>query len=290
MDSTTPAGGEITHVSDTTLMAAACRGLENEQEDAFVRDAFAARLAGERGLAILNALPHAAIFRFGVAIRTRFVDELLLEALAAHSIHTVLSAGCGLDTRPWRLALPPDLRWIEIDFAEMLDYKERLMADEAPRCRRERLSVDMNDAAQRSLIYATAGAEPSLMITEALLMYLPAGTVEALAAETSSRNSIVHWISDITTSGFSRAVSGGDNSAMQSIRRVQASDALPGEQILDVLGRYGWRMAASRSYITDVGFTRDRVRRMMGGADPPRPPIPPGDVTGVHRFARVWSA
>src|SRR5882672_6611311 len=116
-----PTGSEITHVSDTALMVAACRAHETELEDAYIRDPFAARLAGERGVAILNALPQANVLRFGLAIRTRFVDELLLEALTApeHSIKTVLSVGCGLDTRPWRLDLAADLRWIEIDFADM---------------------------------------------------------------------------------------------------------------------------------------------------------------------------
>src|SRR4029077_254225 len=140
--------GEITHVSDTALMVAACRAYETELEDAFVRDPFAARLAGERGPAILRALPHANILRLGLAIRTRFVDELLLEALAAYPITTVLSIGCGLDTRPWRLDVPSILRWIEIDFADVLDYKEGIMSGEKARCRRERLSADLNDPAQ----------------------------------------------------------------------------------------------------------------------------------------------
>ena len=122
--------GEITHVSDTALMVAAVRAHETELEDAFVRDPFAARLAGERGIAILNATPHAAVLLFGLALRTRFLDELLMETLAAHPITTVLSVGCGLDTRPWRLELPAHLRWIEVDFAPMLDYKDRLMAAE----------------------------------------------------------------------------------------------------------------------------------------------------------------
>src|SRR5690348_6104224 len=121
---------EIIHVSDTALMVAACRAAETELEDGFVRDPFAARLAGERGKAILNASPYANIARMGLSIRARFVDELLLEALATNSIATVLSVGCGLDTRPWRLDLPANLRWIEIDFADMLDYKERLMSGE----------------------------------------------------------------------------------------------------------------------------------------------------------------
>jgi methyltransferase (TIGR00027 family) len=279
-----PTSGEITHVSDTALMVAAVRAHETGLEDAFVRDPFAVRLAGERGKAILDAMPHGAILRFGLALRTRFVDDLLLEALAAHPITTVLSVGCGLDTRPWRLNLKPDLRWIEVDFADMLDYKDGLMSGEIPRCRRERFVADLNDPLQRRALYEAAGSAPALMITEGLLLYLPAATVEALAGEIGNQSGVAHWISDIGTTAFANALGGGD--AMQSIRHVQASDALKGEQILDVLGSRGWSTASWRSYITDVGFAKERILRLTGGTPPPAPPIPPDDPTGVHRFAR----
>ena len=276
---------EITHVSDTALMVAACRAAETELEDGFVRDPFAARLAGERGRAILNAMPYANVARMGLSIRARFVDELLLEALAAKSIATVLSVGCGLDTRPWRLQLPANLRWIEIDFADMLDYKETLMAGEPVNCRRERLVADVTDVKQRCEIYQAAGTKPSLMITEGLLMYLPAATVDAMASETRDQSKVAHWICDITTTGFRKALGGGTDT-MSPIRHVQAADALQGEEILEVLHRNGWATAANRSYISDVGFAQERVRRMMGGKTPPAPPFPTGDPTGVHRLGR----
>ncbi len=276
-------GGEINHVSDTALMVAACRAHENELEDAFARDPFAERLAGERGLAILNSLPHAGMMRLGLAIRTRFIDELLLETLASHPISTVLSVGCGLDTRPWRLDLSSNLRWIEIDFADMLDYKDRLMSGETPRCRRERLALDLNDPAQRMQIYDAASRKAALMITEGVLLYLPAATVDDLAAENWKHSGITHWISDITTTSFYRAL--GDPGAMQFIRHVRATDALTGEQILDVLRRQGWTTAVCRSYITDTGFARDRVLRMMGDDTPTPPSFAPDDPTGVHLFS-----
>jgi methyltransferase (TIGR00027 family) len=285
MNGMSPKGGEITHVSDTALMVAACRAHETELEDAFVRDPFAARLAGERGLAILAAMPHSNVLRLGLAVRTRFVDELLLEALRQYPITTVLSVGCGLDTRPWRIDFPSGLRWIEIDFADVLDYKEQLMSAEAPRCRRERLSVDLNDPAQRSTMHKATGSAPALMITEGVLLYLPVATVEALAGESCSHSGVAHWISDITTSAFSKALGGGTDTT-QPIRHVQASDALKGEQILQVVRRNGWTTSAMRSYTTDVSFVQERVRRAMGGATPPPLSFPPNDPTGVHRFGR----
>jgi methyltransferase (TIGR00027 family) len=278
--------GEISHVSDTALMVAACRAHETELADAYFRDPFAARLAGDRGFAILAAMPHSNVLRLGLAIRTRFIDELLLEALSQHSIATVLSLGCGLDTRPWRMELAPDLRWIEVDFADVLDYKERLMSGEQPHCRRERLIADLNDPAQRSAMYEAAGPAPALMITEGLLLYLPAATVEGLAVESACHSGVAHWISDITTSHFSKVLGRGADT-MQHIRHVQASDALKGEQILGVLQRNGWTTSALRSYITDVGFVRERVQRALGGALPPPLPFPPNDPTGVQRFGRA---
>jgi methyltransferase (TIGR00027 family) len=276
--------GEITHVSDTALMVAACRAHETALPDAFVSDPFAARLAGDRGKAILDGMPYANVLRMGLAIRTRFVDELLLEALAKHRITSVLSVGCGLDTRPWRLDLPGKLKWVEIDFADMLDYKERIMAGETPRCRRERLIADVNDPAQRRVLCDAAGTENALMITEGLLMYLPAATVDALAAECWQQSGIAHWISDINTTAFAAALGGAD--AMNSLKHVRAPDAMRGEQILEVLERHGWTSASPRSYIRDVGFIRERILRSTGGVEPPRPNFPPGDPTGVHRFGR----
>jgi hypothetical protein len=110
--------------------------------------------------------------------------------------------------------------------------------------------------------------------------------VDALAAEASAHSGVAHWISDITTTAFSKVLGGGADT-MQPIRHVRASDALKGEQILEVLQRHGWTTSAVRNYISDVGFVLARVRRVLGGATPPRLPYPPGDPTGVHLFARV---
>ncbi len=285
IDAMSQSHGEIAHVSDTALMVAACRALEFDAPDGFVRDPFAARLAGKRGMAMLRALPQPEMMRFGIGVRSRFIDELVLETLASEKIATVLSLGCGLDTRPWRLELPAELRWIEVDFADMLDYKNALMSAETPRCHREFISADVNDAAQRRNIYVAVGAAPALMITEGFLMYLSAATVHALAAEAWDTSGIAHWISDIMTTAFMRAI---NLNTPQSVRNMQAPDCLNGEQILESIRGQGWRTAARRSYITDMAFAKERVQRMFGDRPKPEgpPPVTPDDPTGIHRFTR----
>ena len=67
-----------------------------------VNDPFAARLAGKRGMAIARALPILKVMCFGVGIRTRFLDELVMHAVTDLGVGTVMNLGAGLDTRPWR--------------------------------------------------------------------------------------------------------------------------------------------------------------------------------------------
>jgi len=106
----------IQHVSDTALMVAACRAIETARADGLVRDPFAEMLAGPRGDAILRGITGWQLMCFGIGVRTRFLDDLVVETIARENIEVVLSVGAGLDTRPWRLELPPELRWIEADF------------------------------------------------------------------------------------------------------------------------------------------------------------------------------
>jgi methyltransferase (TIGR00027 family) len=273
---------EIAHVSDTALMTAACRAMETADPLGLIRDPFAAQLAGDRGMAIARGLPGLDRMRFGVSLRSRFLDELLLDTIQAHGIATVLSVGAGLDTRPWRLDLPSELRWIEVDFPDMLDYKDAIMAAAAPKCHRERLAADVTDASGREIVFAAPGAGPTLMITEGLLMYLPGATIEALAATAS----ISHWMLDAASPEMASRVR---MDTYESIEKVRAADHLDGLQILDALHRHGWVGLRALRYGSDVmRFAAERVMAMFRDLPPDQMPKPlsPDDPSGVHLFGK----
>jgi methyltransferase (TIGR00027 family) len=276
--------GAIAHVSDTALMVAACRASETERPDGLTRDPFATRLAGERGMAILDQIPDRERMCFGMGVRTRFLDEMIAETVAEQSIATVLNIGAGLDSRPWRLELPAMLRWIEVDFPAMLDYKSRLMADTQPRCRLESVSADVTDPAARDAVFHAAGTEPVLLITEGLLMYLPADAVEALAAQASGAH---HWLIDITSPAMAAR---GTLHNWQGIQNVRAATHLDGLQILEVLHRHGWRSAKHRNYGKDAWhFAAERINQLLRQRDDSTkvpPPLPPDDPSGMHLFVR----
>jgi O-methyltransferase involved in polyketide biosynthesis len=52
---------------------------------------------------------------WSVVIRTVIIDELITRAIG-EGVDTVLNLGAGLDTRPYRMALPEDLRWVDVDY------------------------------------------------------------------------------------------------------------------------------------------------------------------------------
>src|SRR5215469_15272439 len=275
---------QIQHVSDTALMVAACRALETARADGLVRDPFAERLAGPRGDAILHGITGWQLMCFGVGIRTRFLDDLVIETIALERIEVVLSVGAGLDTRPWRLELPPHLRWIEADFPEMLSYKAHAMAAEEPKCRLERVAADVTDQAQRAALLAVAAGAPTLMITEGLLMYLPGAAVEALAAD-AVLHGVRRWLLDSASLDLARMM-GWD--ARRSVENVRAPGHLQGAALLDAVRSNAWSQLRFRSYSRDAAeVAAERIAAMIRPyveKGTPVPAAPVEDSSGVYLF------
>lgn len=187
----------IHDVSDTALLIAAFRALESERPDALFKDPLARVLAGERGFAIAAAHPQGYVTAWMTALRTVIIDEMIL-ARVAQGFDTVLNLGAGLDTRPYRLSLPPGLRWIEADFPSLIDRKRAMLADARPVCRLERVGVDLADpAARRSFLAGTlAGGGKALVLTEGVLPYLDLAEAGGLAADLRARAEVAAWIVD----------------------------------------------------------------------------------------------
>jgi O-methyltransferase involved in polyketide biosynthesis len=184
-----------------------------------------------------------------------------------------------------------DLRWLEVDLQPVLDYKASVLASEKPACRVERLAVDVSDPVRRRALFRKIQVAPALMITEGLLMYLPAPTVEAIAAEASAGSDIRYWLLELATRGIGSVV--GTN-AFHEIGAVRAPDSLDGEGIAGVLNRSGWVSTDSRSFgrqalqLAPHGRLEEIARllpaALLGEATSQRPA---NDLSGVHLFSRA---
>jgi methyltransferase (TIGR00027 family) len=117
-------GHTITHVSDTARWTALHRATESARPDALFSDPLAERLAGEQGRAIVDNVPWTDRSGFWLVARTKIIDDAIAAALA-HGCDRVLNLAAGLDTRPYRLVLPPDLTWIEATYPSCSRKKRR---------------------------------------------------------------------------------------------------------------------------------------------------------------------
>jgi methyltransferase (TIGR00027 family) len=193
-------GELVASVSDTARWVAHYRAVESARPDALFSDPLAARLAGTQGAAIAARVPGSSSNGWFLVARTRVIDDLIADCIAS-GCDRVLNLAAGLDTRPYRLRLPPSLSWIEADLAALVDEKERALAGETPVCVLTRLRVDLaDDVARRAFLDdALTGARNALVITEGLLTYLEPAVVASLGRDFAERAAIRWWILDFTS-------------------------------------------------------------------------------------------
>jgi methyltransferase (TIGR00027 family) len=192
----------VRNVADTARWAAYFRAKETERADALFRDPYAERLAGEHGFQIANDLTDGNKHEWAWVARTYLFDKFIAEGIQAGA-DLVLCLAAGLDARPYRMNLSPNLQWVEVDFPETLAYKAELLADEKPACQLRRVSLDLLDIPARRKLFAELNgcAGKAVVVTEGLLLYLSAEEVASLAKDLSSFANFHSWVIDLVSPG-----------------------------------------------------------------------------------------
>ncbi|MHA6805153.1 class I SAM-dependent methyltransferase [Salinifilum ghardaiensis] len=109
-----------------------------------------------------------------VCTRARCLDTWTARFLAEHPRGQVLHLGCGLDSRPLRVAPPAAVRWVDVDYPDVIDLRERLYDLPPPV---ELVPSSVTDPGWWDRV---ASDRPTLLIAEGLLMYLHPHEVHAL--------------------------------------------------------------------------------------------------------------
>jgi methyltransferase (TIGR00027 family) len=246
-----------TGVGTTALGVAGARAIESTRDDRLFDDPLAAAFltaAGWEG-------PNAATIEAGrrsrlgamaawVVARTRFLDDLLLDA-AANGVRQVVLLGAGLDSRAFRLAWPEGTRVFELDSPEMLAFKQRVVDEQGaePRAERIAIAVDLREDWVRAL--RDAGFDehsPTAWIVEGLLVYLDEDAVDRLLRE----------ITSLSAPGSRMGITASSKGSIDSWRETVGDEisklwisALPTDPVTWLDG-YGWSAGAYDS--------RDRLR------------------------------
>lgn len=186
----------IRSISDTARWVAFHRATESERADAIFHDPYARPLAGERGEAIARVLKQNA---WAISIRTYHFDKLILELLGREAIEMVVNLAAGLDSRPYRLELPRELQWVEVDLPEILDPKREVLESAKPCCRLDVITQHLGEEAQRRELFSQLNrrSQNTLVLSEGLLVYLDEDRVSSLAADLRAQPNFKYWMVEV---------------------------------------------------------------------------------------------
>jgi methyltransferase (TIGR00027 family) len=254
-----PSDPLIRNISDTALWAAVYRARETERADHLFSDPFARRLAGTRGEQIAASLPFSDRATWAWVMRTYLYDQFINEQIQ-QGVDMVINLAAGLDARPYRMALPGSLKWIEVDLAGILDYKEEILHAEKPVCRLERVRLDLSDVSARHELFSQFGrrSTKTLIITEGLLIYLTAEEVGALARDLAAPPSFQRWLVDIASPGLLRLL---QKNMGPQLAQSGASFRFGPKEGPGFFLPYGWTPADVRSPLKEAA----RLKRLSFG-------------------------
>jgi methyltransferase (TIGR00027 family) len=225
-------------VSDTARWVAYFRALETRRPDALFRDPYAERLAGEHGFHLANTLPDGNKHEWAWVARTYLFDQFLNRAVQ-EGADLVVNLAAGLDARPYRMNLPPSLQWVEVDFPEIISYKEEILASDKPGCRLERVALDLADVAARRELFARLNSQASKVVvaSEGLLIYFTPDEVASLAKDLAAEQYFESWIIDLASPGQLRLM---QRTTGKQLSEAGAAFKFGPREGADFFTPYGW--------------------------------------------------
>jgi methyltransferase (TIGR00027 family) len=189
-------------ISETAHAVAMYRALETERPDALFKDTHARLLAGGRGELLTKIIGNERKIANLIAVRTHLIDKVIERLVNTEKIDLVLNLAAGLDMRPYRLALPSALRWVEIDLPDICEYKDEKLWAEKPACILERIKLDLTHLALRHTFFSAVNLEGKniLILTEGLLSYFSEEQVKLLSADLHRQSHFRWWLFEIMSS------------------------------------------------------------------------------------------
>ena len=277
----------IRNVADTALWVAVYRADESERPDALFHDPFARRLAGKRGQDIVDAMEGSGKNSWSFIARTYLFDTFIMQHVEM-GYDMIINLACGLDTRPYRLLLPPTLTWVDVDLPDIINYMQTMMAGEKANCQLERVALDLSERKERIALFNDLGTRGKkvLVVAEGLMGYLDEGEAGALAYDLSHQKSFRHWVLDIMSPGILPLIQKEMGSLLDDARAPLIFAPAEGEDFFQL---FKWKPLQSKSKLKTAAALKRLSAEMMSFAMQPEPVGPKGNFpwSGVCLFENM---
>lgn len=262
----------IENISDTAKWVAFFRAQESERPDAIFHDPFARKLAGEKGEQIANAVNFSRENGWSFVARTFLFDEYVNHHVA-EGFDTVINLAAGLDTRPYRLNLPAGLKWIDVDLPAMINYKEKILDHEKPKCELRSAPLDLANTEARQELFKelNAQAKKALILTEGLIIYLTSEQAASLSSDLSDQKNFRRWVFDLQSPALLEMANDKMGAALAGSGAKFQFAPDEGEEFFE---SHGWKHLESKSLLP-TALTLNRLSgELKTYAGKPEPPGP----------------
>lgn len=263
-------------IAKTSLYTAMLRAQESARPDRLFSDPLAETLAGPQGndvLAWMEARSPGAAQNPVIPIRTRFIDDTFERILGESGVDQLVILAAGMDTRAFRLPLPPDLALFELDRPEVLDLKAARLAqlNATPRCRRIPIPADLTGDWSTTLQDGGFDRQrPAAWLAEGLTPYLTDDQVHHLLDMLSELAAAGSWLLvDVFNHSFLTSPQ------MAGFRAMMAANGSPllfgTDDPEGLMGSHGWQPQVTP--LGEAGANFGRWTLPEGYHDDPHSPL-----------------
>lgn len=182
---------QLSGVKETLLFTLGCKAVDYRSREPILGDRWAAdvldRIDGYHRLKVRLMSSDPSIL-----LRASRLDTWVRSFLARHPDATVLSLGCGLDSRAFRLDVPAAVQWYDVDYPDVVELRRRLYPQ------RDNYHLVGSSVTETGWLDEIPVADgPVLVVAEGLLMYLTRDDVERLLARVTERFAYGEMVFDV---------------------------------------------------------------------------------------------
>lgn len=161
---------QLTKEKETLLATLYARALESRSSNPILSDEMA-----EAAIRRIDYdFERLKVDTLSIAMRAKQFDLWTIDYLADHPDAIVLHLGCGLDSRVFRVKPPPSVRWIDVDFPEVIELRRRLYPERAGY---EMVGASLDDLKWTDTLPTD---RPAWILAEGVTMYLSADIMHPL--------------------------------------------------------------------------------------------------------------
>jgi O-methyltransferase involved in polyketide biosynthesis len=131
--------------------------------------------------------------QFLVALRAKQLDTWAADFLRRNADAVVLHLGCGLDSRAFRLDVPPGVQWFDVDVPDVVDLRRQLFTE------RTGYTTIGSSVTDPGWLDQVPTDQPALIIAEGLLMYLRDNEIRDLLQRLTDRFSTGELLADLVS-------------------------------------------------------------------------------------------